>query len=123
MGVAAANRPCAGCATGSSHHSILRDMNTVRSLLRGAALLAVVALALQRYTPLPAWWHSPTKANGWSSAQDCRIKGNISRDGQRIYHVPGGRWYDRTRIDRYKGERWFCSEEEARAAGWRKSYE
>ena len=24
---------------------------------------------------------------------DCRIKGNISRSGERIYHVPGGRYY------------------------------
>lgn len=53
----------------------------------------------------------------------CRIKGNISRSGERIYHVPGGRWYERTRINPSKGERWFCSEEEARAAGWRKSFE
>jgi endonuclease YncB( thermonuclease family) len=49
---------------------------------------------------------------------DCRIKGNISRSGERIYHMPGGTYYSRTRIDTTKGERWFCSEEEARAAGW-----
>ena len=50
----------------------------------------------------------------------CRIKGNISRNG-RIYHVPGGYYYERTRIDMSKGERWFCSEAEARVAGWRRS--
>lgn len=50
----------------------------------------------------------------------CLIKGNISRNG-RIYHVPGGQYYDRTRINKSKGERWFCSEAEARAAGWRRS--
>ncbi|MDE0173437.1 MAG: thermonuclease family protein [Defluviicoccus sp.] len=52
---------------------------------------------------------------------ECRIKGNIGRDGRRIYHVPGGQYYDRTRIDTSRGERWFCSEREARAAGWRRS--
>ncbi len=52
---------------------------------------------------------------------DCRIKGNISSKGERIYHVPGGRFYERTRIDASKGERWFCSEAEAEAAGWRRS--
>lgn len=52
---------------------------------------------------------------------DCLIKGNISRSGEHIYHVPGGNYYDRTRIDTSKGERWFCSEAEARAAGWRRS--
>lgn len=49
---------------------------------------------------------------------DCRIKGNISESGH-IYHVPGSTWYERTQIDTSKGERWFCSETEAKAAGWR----
>ena len=46
------------------------------------------------------------------------IKGNISGNG-RIYHMPGQYDYARTRINTGKGERWFCSEAEARAAGWR----
>ena len=50
----------------------------------------------------------------------CAIKGNIS-DGGRIYHVPGQVHYARTRISEARGERWFCSEAEARAAGWRRS--
>jgi hypothetical protein len=51
----------------------------------------------------------------------CLIKGNISSEGERIYHVPGGRYYDATVIDTAKGEHWFCAEAEAVAAGWRKS--
>jgi hypothetical protein len=52
----------------------------------------------------------------------CNIKGNISYNtGERIYHVPGQYFYSVTRIDWFKGERWFCSEDAARAAGWRKS--
>jgi hypothetical protein len=51
----------------------------------------------------------------------CTIKGNISLTGERIYHVPGQEYYRETRIDPRYGERWFCSEDEARAAGWRKS--
>ena len=54
-------------------------------------------------------------------AASCQIKGNISRSGERIYHVPGARDYGPTRIDESKGERWFCSEDEARKAGWRRS--
>jgi endonuclease YncB( thermonuclease family) len=50
----------------------------------------------------------------------CAIKGNISGNG-RIYHVPGQEHYDRTRIDASRGERWFCSEGEAQAAGWRRA--
>ncbi|KAF0675418.1 thermonuclease family protein [Profundibacterium mesophilum] len=48
----------------------------------------------------------------------CKIKGNISANGK-IYHVPGARSYDRTGIKTEEGERWFCTESEARAAGWR----
>jgi endonuclease YncB( thermonuclease family) len=55
------------------------------------------------------------------SAAGCVIKGNISSSGERIYHVPGGQYYDRTKINTAKGERWFCTEEEALAAGWRRS--
>ena len=50
----------------------------------------------------------------------CMIKGNISRNG-RIYHVPGGQYYSRTKINQSKGERMFCTEAEAKAAGWRRS--
>ena len=52
---------------------------------------------------------------------DCKIKGNISARGERIYHVPGGEYYNATQINTSKGERWFCSEAEAEAAGWRRS--
>jgi len=51
----------------------------------------------------------------------CLIKGNISRSGERIYHVPGGSYYDATVINLAAGERWFFSEAEARTAGWRRS--
>jgi hypothetical protein len=50
------------------------------------------------------------------------IKGNISQTtGERIYHVAGQRYYNDTNIDPTYGERWFCTETEAREAGWRKS--
>jgi endonuclease YncB( thermonuclease family) len=51
----------------------------------------------------------------------CVIKGNISSNGERIYHLPGQRYYDKTQIDASKGERWFCTEQEAVQAGWRKA--
>jgi hypothetical protein len=52
---------------------------------------------------------------------ECNIKGNVSTRGERIYHVPGQKYYNDTEISRSHGERWFCSEQEARAAGWRRS--
>jgi len=56
------------------------------------------------------------------SELSCRIKGNISIDtGERIFHVPEQKCYAQTRISPQYGERWFCSELEAWATGWRKS--
>lgn len=62
-----------------------------------------------RATPLP----SPTGA--------CILKGNISQSGQRLLHLPGCRDYNRVTIDEEAGERWFCTEPEATAAGWVKA--
>ncbi|WP_311031223.1 sunset domain-containing protein [Mesorhizobium koreense] len=57
-------------------------------------------------------------------SQSCDIKGNISiNTGEHIYHVRGQKYYAVTRISPQYGERWFCSEAEARAAGWRKARE
>jgi hypothetical protein len=47
------------------------------------------------------------------------IKGNINSKGGKVYHTPLSGQYGRVEIDESKGERYFCSEEEALAAGWR----
>lgn len=54
-------------------------------------------------------------------ATSCVIKGNISSTNEKIYHLPGCGSYSATQIDTSAGERWFCSEQEAIAAGWRKA--
>lgn len=51
----------------------------------------------------------------------CNIKGNISSSDEKIYHVPGCQSYNQTVINTSDGERMFCSEQEAVAAGWRKA--
>lgn len=56
-----------------------------------------------------------------STQSGCVIKGNISSSGEKIYHIPGQRYYEKTKIEENKGERWFCTEGEAQSAGWRKS--
>ncbi|TPK18324.1 thermonuclease family protein [Mesorhizobium sp. B2-5-7] len=63
---------------------------------------------------------APVLAFG-NGSSGCVIKGNISADGERIYHVPGQKYYSVTVISQAKGEKWFCSEAEAVAAGWRRS--
>ncbi len=51
----------------------------------------------------------------------CVIKGNIGSTGEKIYHLPGCGSYEKTSIDETHGEHWFCSEDEAIKAGWRKA--
>ncbi|WP_245507180.1 thermonuclease family protein [Rhizobium sp. PP-CC-3G-465] len=73
--------------------------------------------------PTETPWDFRTKkwdtAEGASSSRKCPIKGNISRKGEKIYHVPWSKDYAKTKIKPGSGERWFCSEDEAIAAGWR----
>jgi len=71
----------------------------------------------------PAWVYREAR---WKDGADvapegCAIKGNISRSGRRYYHMPWSPWYDRTKIESRKGERWFCNEQEAIQAGWEPS--
>ena len=68
----------------------------------------------------PPWEFRAAKWQG-NDAPDpaCPIKGNINRKGVRIYHTPWSRSYKRTKISVQHGERWFCDEAEALAAGWR----
>ncbi len=49
----------------------------------------------------------------------CDIKGNISSQGGKIYHLPGAEDYNDVVISTKIGERWFCTLEEVIANGWR----
>ena len=64
-----------------------------------------------------------TCIGGCTTAPDpsCNIKGNVNSRGERIYHTPALRDYDRTNVRPEEGDRWFCTEEEARAAGFRRA--
>jgi endonuclease YncB( thermonuclease family) len=67
----------------------------------------------------PAWEY---RAQRWTTAEvaaprGCAIKGNVTRHG-RIYHMPWSPWYHKVHMDG-PDKRWFCSEAEALAAGWR----
>jgi endonuclease YncB( thermonuclease family) len=47
----------------------------------------------------------------------CTIKANLGQSGC-IYHLEGDRWYGKMNMDS-SGKRWFCSAQEAEAAGCR----
>lgn len=53
-----------------------------------------------------------------STTEQCNIKGNINRQGKKIYHIPSGKYYEQT-----NPEEWFCTEQDAIQAGFKKSGE
>ncbi len=79
------------------------------SWIPGIAMITAIGLfGISEYVPL---------------IPGCDIKGNISDNTEeRIYHLPGQEYYSQTRVNYLDGERWFCSEEAAREAGWRRAY-
>lgn len=66
-------------------------------------------------TPVPKVSASTPRLSNQSFAS-CTIKGNRNRKGQWIYHLPGMPYYDKTRAEEF-----FCSEAQARAAGYRRA--
>ena len=92
-----------------------------------------IALEVQPRRQKVGIWQSKTqppweyRARRWETAtqvspEKCPIKGNISAKGEKIYHAPWSKHYTRTKVEPEKGERWFCTEAEAIAAGWRAPY-
>lgn len=88
------------------------DWRRISSVARLMGLAIILTVAL--------WvWREPLHA---ALSPACTIRANIDkRTGERIYHLPGQRYYAATRISPWQGERWFCSTIDAERAGWRRS--
>ena len=101
-------------------------LNSIQSIL-GLVILAIAAIYFSRA------FNSTEQSNNNISPDTtvkipaplnptCTIKGNISvSSGKKWYHLPGMEDYETTTIHPDQGERWFCSEQEAIAAGWTKA--
>jgi micrococcal nuclease len=70
-------------------------------------------------TPDPVSSSPATTVSQQEVPPGCPIKGNVNAEGEKIYHRPGDASYPGTVITPSKGERFFCTVEEAIAAGWR----
>ncbi len=81
---------------------------------------SVMRLARAQHSAAPerAARARPAAEQRYTNALGCAIKGNHSRYGDMIYHLPGQRYYDGTRPEAI-----FCTEREAMAAGFRRSKE
>lgn len=63
------------------------------------------------------------RTHAWEEAkrtapEGCPIKGFV-RAESRLYAMPWSNGYSGAKVRSFKGERWFCSEEDARAAGFK----
>lgn len=63
-------------------------------------------------------WGDNKNSSNQANCTNPQIKGNINSRNEKIYHLPGGRYYNQT-----KAEEMFCTEEEAVDAGCRKAKE
>ena len=100
--------PCIyGCCQIYGQHHSLPNMCSVADASRSSN------------NALPQLSATPQASSSDGPANGCKIKGNINAKGEKIYHMPGSQYYERTQIDLPQGERWFCTERQAKDAGWR----
>lgn len=94
---------------------------TVESEARAAQRGVFAALNEPPWAFRARRWDGAVESAEADKRRDCPIKGNISRSGERIYHMPWQASYARTTVNEKEGERWFCNEGEAERAGWRRA--
>lgn len=107
-----------GLALAYRKYSMAYDLDEKRAVIAGRGLHAH---RFERPADHRRAGREERAAQNAAPDRECAIKGNISRSGTRIYHLPGQADYARTAIRTGQGERWFCSEGAARAAGWRRA--
>lgn len=107
-----------GLALAYRKYSMAYDLDEKGAVVAGRGLHAHLMAAPEDYRRA---MRAERVAQGPAPDPACAIKGNISGKGRRIYHMPGQKDYTRTSIRTSRGERWFCSEAAARAAGWRRA--
>lgn len=97
----------------------VKAQQEARKVKRG--LWSICQESTQTQTSTTPQTQTQTQNQTNNSSGSCTIKGNISSTNEKIYHLIGCGSYNQTKIDEGRGERWFCSEQEAVTAGWRKA--
>ncbi|HWB43862.1 MAG TPA: thermonuclease family protein [Hyphomicrobiaceae bacterium] len=123
-----AGRPLAYCSSG--HTDVNAEMVRKGYVFAADGLFARYASAEQEARSAKAGvWSGDVqrpadfRARLWDEAKrhapdGCPIKGQVA-GGARVYVLPWSPEYGRARVQKARGERWFCSEEDAVAAGFR----
>ncbi len=102
-------------ATATKHRQGKRSL--IKAVSSGIGILTVIMFLTIEFSRT----RSPSPITSIAKP-GCTIKGNISiNTGNKLYHLPGMEDYESTVINSGSGERWFCTESEAIANGWRKA--
>jgi len=64
------------------------------------------------------WRRKREQAGADGADPSCPLKGKVAADGQRLYYGPLDPEYEAFAVDAARGDRFFCSDDQARAAGW-----
>lgn len=70
-----------------------------------------------------AWRAERERAGAQTPEQGCVIAGIVDQAGRQLYFGPLDHAYAAKSVNPARGERWFCSDEDARRAGWRRPAE
>jgi endonuclease YncB( thermonuclease family) len=116
----------------------IKDVDLAEALVRGGHVFAESGL-LASYTSAESeaksaaaglWQGETIRPNEWrdlvweeakkAAPEGCPIKGYV-RASNRFYALPWSHGYDGAKVRAVKGDRWFCSEDEARSAGFKLS--
>jgi endonuclease YncB( thermonuclease family) len=117
------------CRIGSKEVGLTMVRNGYAVVLRDSFLDYETAEAEAREAKLGLWqsefvppwqWREGrrSEANASDWVRRCTIKGVLGPAGEPVYYVPTDEEYPEVAVDRDGGGRMFCSDEEARAAGW-----
>ncbi|MCA1031838.1 thermonuclease family protein [Bacillus timonensis] len=93
-----------------------RYVEKYQQLQKEAQKLGIGIWSIENYASEEGFNSNNKESLNSAKNQSCHIKGNINSKGEKIYHVPSGLYYERT-----KEEECFQTEADAIEAGYRKS--
>lgn len=100
---------------GSVVHYLLKNLVPAKGVFITTTRLSIVAKQCAEYLKIEVRERQPI-------GDYPMIKCNISREGEKIFHLPFDQQYDTVKIEPEKGERYVLTVEEAEKAGFRHAY-
>ncbi len=119
----------ANCAVKGKDLSIALLQQGYAVALADASPAHLAAQETAREAKIGLWRGDFVEPAGWragerlpdepTDTQFCVIKGVIHDEGHKVFYVPSDEAYDRIEIDPSRGERMFCSDDQAILRGWK----